>query len=105
MRELQFWDPPAAAVAETFADVTALAAACRFQDCRHDREPGCAVQAALADGLLDAARWASYRKLQREQAYAASREDPRLARAHRDAWKKIHRGVRARMKLEAEAED
>lgn len=105
LRELQFWDPPAAAVAETFADITALVAACRFHDCRHGSEPGCAVQAALNDGSLDAARWASYLKLRREQAYAATREDPRLARAHRDAWKKIHRGVRARMKFEAEAED
>lgn len=105
MRELQFWDPPAAAVAETFADITALAAACRFHDCRHAGEPGCAVQAALDDGTLDAARWASFRKLQREQAYAASREDPRLARAHRDAWKKIHRSVRARMKFEADTGD
>ena len=104
MRELQFWDPPAAAVADTFADVTALAAACRFHDCRHDGEPGCAVQAALTDGRLDAARWTSYCKLRREQAYAAAREDPRLARAHREAWKKIHRGVRARMKFEAESE-
>jgi len=105
LRELQFWDPPAAAVAETFADITALAASCRFHDCRHDGEPGCAVQAALADGTLDAARWASFNKLRREQAYAASREDPRLARAHREAWKKIHRSVRARMEFEANADE
>jgi len=104
MRELQLWDPPAAAMADTFADVATLAAACRFHDCRHAGEPGCAVQAALADGRLDPGRWTSYRKLRREQAYAATREDPRLARAHRDAWKKIHRSVRARMKFEAEAQ-
>lgn len=91
MRELQLWDVGAAAVDETFADVAALAACCRFQDCAHESEPGCAVRAALDDGSLDPARWESYRKLQRERAYTARREDPVLDREHRARWKRIHR--------------
>jgi len=102
MRELQLWDADVTAVAETFADIQALARRCRFADCRHEREPGCAVQAALADGTLDPARWQSCQKLRREQAYAARRSDPQLARARRDAWKKIHRQHRARLRHEAE---
>jgi len=54
-----------------FADVEALAADCRFNDCRHEGEPGCAVRAAIADGRLDAARYASYAKLRDEVAGAA----------------------------------
>lgn len=64
MRELGLWDAEAG-VAATFADVEALAAACRFGDCAHDTEPGCAIQAALDDGTLDEDRWRSYGKLQR----------------------------------------
>ena len=101
MRELQFWDPPAEAVGDTFADISALAAQCRFHDCRHATEPGCAVLAALNEGTLGEDRWQSFLKLQREQAYAARQADPHLARANRDAWKKIYRGVRARMRLES----
>ena len=51
--------------------------ACRFRDCAHETEPGCAVQAALADGSLDAGRWRSYVKLQRELAHLARKDDPR----------------------------
>lgn len=100
LRELQLWDVDESAVAETFPEITALAAGCRFQDCTHQREPGCAVRAALEDGTLDPARWASYEKLQREQAYAARRVDPVLARAERDRWKKIYQGQRARERIE-----
>jgi len=100
MRELQFWDVDEAAVDGTFGDIAALAASCRFHDCTHGEEPGCAVQAALEDGTLDEARWQSYVKLQREQAYAARRVDPRLARQERDRWKKLLNGVKARERFE-----
>jgi ribosome biogenesis GTPase len=63
MRELQLWD---ADLEQTFGDVEAIAAQCRFADCAHAAEPGCAVQAALADGTLSRERWESYVKLQRE---------------------------------------
>lgn len=104
LRELQLWDVDEPALAGAFDDVAAFAARCRFSDCTHDAEPGCAVQAALAAGTLDAARWQSYLKLQREQAYAARRLDPQLARESRDRWKKILRGQRARDRFEREAE-
>ena len=61
-----------------FAEVETLAAACRFRDCAHDREPGCAVQEAVATGELDRSRLESYRRLLREQARLEARADPRL---------------------------
>jgi ribosome biogenesis GTPase / thiamine phosphate phosphatase len=63
IRELQLWE---ADLEQTFGDVEEIARRCRFSDCAHDREPGCAVQEALADGSLSPERWQSYVKLQRE---------------------------------------
>lgn len=60
---------------ETFADIAALAASCRFADCAHETEPGCAVQAAIADGELDADRLRSLRKLEREGLSAQERRE------------------------------
>ena len=84
MRELALWDA-AAGVEDAFTDVADLAAACRFADCAHEREPGCAVQAALAGGSLDEERLESYRKLQRELRHLELKADPRaLAEARRE---------------------
>lgn len=66
MRELTVWDVDES-LDETFADLLAFAPACRFRDCRHDREPGCAVKAAVKTGELDAGRYASYLKLSQER--------------------------------------
>jgi ribosome biogenesis GTPase len=65
-------------IAHTFADVEALAARCRFNDCAHDGEPGCAVAAALEDGTLAVRRYESWQHLQRELRWVASRSDARL---------------------------
>lgn len=65
IRELQLWD---ADLEQTFGDVEEIARRCRFSDCAHDSEPGCAVREALADGSLSQERWDSYVKLQRELA-------------------------------------
>jgi ribosome biogenesis GTPase len=65
MRELGLWDA-GDGIDQTFADVAALAAECRFSDCAHEGEPGCAVLAAVEDGRLPAERLESYRKLLRE---------------------------------------
>ena len=100
MRELALWDAEAgvaAAFAETTAEVERLAEGCRFRDCAHDKEPGCAVQAALADGSLDADRWRSFQKLQRELAHAVRKEDPLAAAAERKRWAAIHKAGRQRM--------
>jgi ribosome biogenesis GTPase len=88
MRELQLWD---ADLEQTFSDVEAIALRCRFSDCRHESEPGCAVRAALADGTLPLERWESYSKLLREQAALDLRRD---ALAKREAVRQ-HK-VRAR---------
>lgn len=69
MRELGMLDATAG-LSESFADVEAYFPYCRFSDCRHEREPGCAVQAAIASGELPRARFDSYQKLQRESKYA-----------------------------------
>lgn len=100
LRELQLWGVDEVAVDETFGDIAALAACCRFHDCTHRAEPGCAVRSALEDGTLGEGRWQSYVKLQREQAYAARRADPNLARTERDRWKKILHGQKVRERLE-----
>ncbi|MFI7106873.1 ribosome small subunit-dependent GTPase A [Nonomuraea sp. NPDC050227] len=63
---------------QVFAEIEELAALCRFADCAHDTEPGCTVQAAIQSGELSGRRLRSYRKLQRENAWAASRTDARL---------------------------
>jgi ribosome biogenesis GTPase len=82
----------------TFSDVAELAAACRFSDCRHEQEPGCAVRAALESGDLAPRRLDSYRRLEREAAYQARRVDARLAAEERARWKKVtkeyQRGMR-----------
>lgn len=83
-------------VDQAFADVAALAARCRFGDCRHADEPGCAVQAAVAAGELPPRRLESWRKLQREVAYELRRRDARLAAQERAKWKQIHKQLRAR---------
>ena len=77
----------------------AIAARCRFRDCHHHAEPGCAINMSLDDGPLEFARWQSYQKLQREQAYAARREDPRPERETRNDWKKIDKQARAIIRM------
>ncbi len=71
----------AASLATTFADVASFARRCRFSDCRHEGEPGCAVQAAIAAGELPAARLASHHKLEAELQSMALRADVRSQRA------------------------
>lgn len=79
-----------------FSDVEELAEGCRFSDCVHQDEPGCAVLAAVAAGELPERRLASWRKLRREAAWAASRTDARLRAERNRQWKIIHRSMRGR---------
>ena len=82
-------------LASTFPDIEALAGQCRFQDCGHVHEPGCAVQAAVADGVLPARRLDSWLRLRREIAWMAARTDARLRAEQRKKWKaqtKLQRG-------------
>ena len=73
---------------QAFADVEELAAGCRFADCSHEGDPGCAVAAALTDGSLTLRRYESWRKLQREIAWMAARKDARLRAERVQSWKR-----------------
>ena len=78
-----------------FADIEALARGCRFGDCRHGEEPGCAVRAAVEAGVLEADRLAGYSKLQRELAHVERKDDKRAEAEHRKGWRAIHKAARA----------
>lgn len=93
MRELQLWADEDSLDA-AFADIAALASGCRFGDCNHVLEQGCAVQAAIASGDLDASRWESYRKLRAEIAWHVRQTDIQAAQAQKRRWKAIHKAMR-----------
>jgi ribosome biogenesis GTPase len=93
MRELQLWAGEES-LEGSFADLAELAADCRFSDCSHEREPGCAVRAALADGSLSRERFESHRKLQRELRALAVRQDARLRAEERKKWRRFERSRR-----------
>jgi ribosome biogenesis GTPase len=80
-------------LAASFGDVEQLARACRFGDCRHEGEPGCAVQAAIDTGGLDPHRLVSHRKLEAEQRWLRSRDDVRARRATERRWGRIYKEV------------
>lgn len=101
MRELGLWDADTG-VTTTFADVEALTATCRFSDCAHETEPGCAVRAALAGGTLDGERWRSYGKLQRELAHLARKDDPRERAEQRKVWIQCAKNYRAQTRRRIE---
>ncbi len=84
-------------VAAVFDDIAELALTCRFNDCSHGDEPGCAVQDAIRRGELEAARLASFQKLGREVEFVQSKSDMRLRNARRDIWKARAKSNRERM--------
>lgn len=92
LRELQIWEGD---LDRAFADVGELTSQCRFNDCAHRTEPGCAVQAALADGSLDPERWESYQKLQRELKRLAGRRNRREHAELKRRWRTRSREVKA----------
>jgi ribosome biogenesis GTPase len=93
MRELQLWANEES-LDQTFDDIAELARACRFRDCSHESERGCAVLAAIAAGSLDEARWESYRKLRREIHRHELLVDKTAAAAEKQKWKSIHKALR-----------
>lgn len=96
MRELQLWTADDGLNA-AFDDITRAAAACRFRDCRHEREPGCAVRDAVDRGRLSADRLESWKSLRRELAYLERRQDAAAAAQSRDHAKSLTRLLRARL--------
>jgi ribosome biogenesis GTPase / thiamine phosphate phosphatase len=93
LRELQLWNATDG-LAQTFADVDQLATHCRFGDCQHEKEPGCAVQAAISSGILDADRLESWRKLQREQEFLLRKMNPEIGATQKKRIKILMRQVR-----------
>jgi ribosome biogenesis GTPase len=85
MRELQLWADEEV-LDTTFSEISELAGQCKFSDCAHKTEPGCAIRRALSDGTLSRARWDSYQKLQRELRALAIRKDVRLRSEERKKW-------------------
>ncbi|MBB5913610.1 ribosome biogenesis GTPase [Nocardia transvalensis] len=94
LRSVGLWDATEG-IGRTFSDIEALAAECRFADCSHQRDAGCAVQAALDSGDLPRRRFDSYMKLQRENEWLASRSDARLRAERQRQWKNVARSQRA----------
>src|SRR3569833_585928 len=98
MRELGLWDA-GEGMSETFADIEARAAQCRFHNCGHGNEPGCAITDALDSGALDPARWRAHGKLQRELAFQNGKEDPRLRAENRKVWIRRNKEHRAQARF------
>ena len=94
MRELQPWVDESA-VTETFEDIAELARECRFGDCAHETEPGCAVLAAVERGELGAERLDHFRHLGREIAFEERKRNKSAAAAEKRRWKKIHQDAKA----------
>ncbi|MFH2036334.1 MAG: ribosome small subunit-dependent GTPase A [Candidatus Zixiibacteriota bacterium] len=88
MREIQAWDNQDG-LSKTFSDIEELVGHCKFTDCQHNSEPGCAVKAAIEIGELDAHRFNNYLKLQKEMKYLEARKDQRARLDREDKWKKI----------------
>jgi ribosome biogenesis GTPase len=99
IRQLKLWDADDGLPA-TFEDVDDLSAECRFSDCRHESEPGCAIRSAIAAGELSRERFNSYLKLMRELRSVEVRRDAKARSEEQKKWKKIHLDYRARKKFE-----
>lgn len=97
MRELQLWSA-SDGFESAFDDITSIAAECRFRDCAHESEPGCAVRAAVERGSLDESRLTSWHDLRRELAYLERKQDAAAAAAMHGQTKSLTRLLRDRLK-------
>jgi len=93
IRELQLWDAEDG-ISQTFNDIEDIAKSCKFNDCKHTNEPGCAVKKAIKDGLLELNRLENYLKVQKEQEYLTSRQSQSAAKVEKDKWKAIHKQIK-----------
>lgn len=98
MRELMPWDA-ADGLADAFGDVAEIAGSCRFRDCRHAAEPGCAVRAAIEDGSLPRERLEQWEALAREIAFQERKQDVRALLEEKRRWKAVSKAIQARSKL------
>jgi ribosome biogenesis GTPase / thiamine phosphate phosphatase len=93
MREVQLWEG-GVGITESFSDVLELQSHCRYRDCKHEGEPGCAVIAAIDEGILEEDRLRSYKKLEKELAYLDRKLDKRAQAEEKKKWKKINKQVK-----------
>lgn len=100
MREIQVWGDEKS-LDNAFADIAGLAENCRFSDCRHGSEPGCAVREALRTGRLDAGHFNHYLQLQREMRFQLARQEGKAALVEKMRWKQISK-MQKKMKHERE---
>jgi ribosome biogenesis GTPase len=98
MRELQLWADEGA-LDSSFSDIGTLAEMCRFRDCTHQNEPGCAVLAAVEGGSLEKTRLESYLRQQAELHYLERRKDQHSKKIEQDQWKSIHKGLKTFNKI------
>lgn len=103
MRGLALFDQEEG-VSELFEDIVRWTESCRFSDCQHETEPGCAIQEALQSGALEDVRWMSFLKLQREIKHQERRGDHRLYAEDKKRWKKITMDMRVRVKRKERGE-
>jgi len=94
LREIQLWADDSA-LAEAFSEIAGLARFCRYGDCTHGPESGCAVKEAVENGTLPADRYAGYLKLRKELSYLRRKQDPAEQADHKRRWKNIRRAARA----------
>ncbi|HEQ98456.1 MAG TPA: ribosome small subunit-dependent GTPase A [candidate division Zixibacteria bacterium] len=97
MREIQLWGDESG-LSHVFDDIEAFASQCKYRDCSHNGEPGCAVEKALENGSLDKKRWSNYQKLQKELRFLAVRQDKKEARRQQREWDKKIRQYHQQMK-------
>jgi ribosome biogenesis GTPase len=98
LRELQLWDADEG-VDDTFTDIVVLGESCKFRDCRHDQEPGCAVKAAVAAGELSEGRYANFLKLQAEQAALVKKQDERAQQETKRQARLANKGMKKDRRL------
>jgi ribosome biogenesis GTPase len=101
LRGLALWES-GEGLQRAFADVAEAADGCRFRDCRHEGEPGCAVREALDAGELDPERYRNYRKMQAEMRHAATLVDQRKAQDEKSRVKRVHRDLKKVYKKKSE---
>ena len=97
MRELQLWESTDG-LSETFSDIEELATSCRYRDCQHMNEPGCAVARAIEEGLVAAERLTSYNKLQKELAFIERKADKRAQAEVKKQWKNLNKQIKQQRK-------
>ncbi len=96
MREIQVWADEES-IGRSFSDIEELALNCKFTDCQHDQEPGCAIRDAIDDGSLEENRLTSYRKLLRELQHLEAQVDPAARAEKRQARRKFAKSIRNRV--------